>query len=157
MLGARLRFADGTCGTVYRETVCDLVPAQPCTLVVSFRLKLVRGRGHAAFRIESELNTPLFVGFPGFVSKLWLAHDELGRYRGFYEWDGPVRADDYARALWQVLALVSDRTSIHYQVLPAVRRDDVLNDPTVLRTFSGGGEWWRVVDEPRADEARRTA
>jgi hypothetical protein len=28
------------------------------------------------FRAESLLNTPLFVGFPGFVSKLWLAHDE---------------------------------------------------------------------------------
>jgi hypothetical protein len=28
------------------------------------------------FRAESILNTPLFAGFPGFVSKLWLAHDE---------------------------------------------------------------------------------
>jgi hypothetical protein len=47
----------------------------------------VRGLGHAAFRGESLLNTPLFAGFPGFVSKLWLANDGLGRYRGLYEWD----------------------------------------------------------------------
>src|SRR5688572_5354701 len=57
----------------------------------------VRGWGHALFRWESLLNTPLFVGFAGFVSKLWLAHDEDGVYRGFYEWDGPARAEYYAR------------------------------------------------------------
>ena len=60
----------------------------PVVLVVAFRLRWVRGRGHALFRVESVLNTPLFVGFPGFVSKLWLANDENGVYRGFYEWDG---------------------------------------------------------------------
>jgi hypothetical protein len=34
--------------------------------------------GIALFRWESLLNTPLFVSFPGFVSKLWLADDEHG-------------------------------------------------------------------------------
>jgi hypothetical protein len=63
----------------------------------------VRGLGHAAFRRESLLNTPLFAGFPGFVSKLWLADDDLGRYRGPYEWDDPLLAENYARALWRVL------------------------------------------------------
>ncbi|HEY6313967.1 MAG TPA: hypothetical protein VIY52_24655 [Streptosporangiaceae bacterium] len=43
----------------------------------------------------------------GLVSKLWLADDERGRYRGLYEWDGPRLAENYARALWRVLALVS--------------------------------------------------
>ena len=47
---------------------------------------------------ESLLNTPLFVGFPGFVSKLWLAHDEHGVYRGLYEWDGPARGRGTTRA-----------------------------------------------------------
>jgi FAD binding domain len=55
--------------------------ADPCVLVVEFRLRAVRRRGHAVFRRESLLNTPLFAGFPGFVSKLWLADDERGRYR----------------------------------------------------------------------------
>ena len=81
---------------------------------------------------ESLLNTPLFVGFPGFVSKLWLAHDENGAYRGFYQWNGAQLADAYVRALWWVLALVSVRSSIHYVVLPGLRRDDVLADPTIL-------------------------
>jgi hypothetical protein len=42
----------------------------PRVLVVEFRLRAVRGRGHAVFRRESLLNTPLFAGFPGFCSKL---------------------------------------------------------------------------------------
>ena len=80
------------------------------------------------FRWESLLNTPLFVGFPGFVSKLWLANDDRGRYRGLYQWDGPRRADHYARALWRVLALVSVPGSIHYVVLSGLRRDELLSE-----------------------------
>jgi len=106
-VGTRVRFADGTSATAYRETVADSgTIREPCVLVVEFTLRAVRGWGHAAFRRESLLNTPLFVGFPGFVSKLWLTSDERGRYRGLYQWDGIGRADDYARALWRVLELV---------------------------------------------------
>jgi len=147
-VGTRLRFADGTSARVYRETVVDRgATADPCVLVVEFRLRAVRGRGHAAFRAESLLNTPLFAGFPGLVSKLWLASDERGRYRGLYEWDGPRRAEAYARALWRVLALVSVPGSIHYVVLPGLRRDELLARPHVL---AGGAEetpaWWRLVE-----------
>ena len=114
-------------------------------LVVEFRLRAVRGRGHAVFRRESLLNTPLFAGFPGFVSKLWLADDERGRYRGLYEWDGPQLAENYARALWRVLALVSVRGSIHYVVLPGLRRDALLDRPQVLDGAAAdaqpGGAW----------------
>src|SRR6202012_5448578 len=99
--GTPLRFADGTSARGYRETGAERgATLAPCVLVVEFRLRAVRGLGHAAFRRESLLNTPLFAGFPGFVSKLWLAHDEQGRYRGLYQWDGARRADRYARALW---------------------------------------------------------
>jgi hypothetical protein len=147
-VGTRLRFADGTSAPVYRETVIDYgaAPAR-CVLVVTFTLRWVRGWGHAVFRAESLLNTVLFAGFPGLVSKLWLANDSLGRYRGVYEWDGPERADQYARALWRVLALVSVPGSIHYVVLPGQPRDEFLCEP------QAGGEqapeqpaWWRVVE-----------
>ena len=100
-VGRVIRFGDGTTARVYRETTTTRPGAvAPCVLVVGFRLRLVRGRGHVAFEWESLLNTPLFVGFPGFVSKLWLAHDEQGTYRGFYEWDDPRAAASYACALW---------------------------------------------------------
>ncbi len=154
-VGMRLRFADGSSSCVYRETVAGpCVAHDPCLLVVAFRLRAVRGRGHQVFRWESLLNTPLFVGFPGFLSKLWVAHDRDGVYRGVYEWDGPSRAEFYARSLWHVLALVSVPGSIHYTIVPGVRRDDVLADPRCLGgtdAATGAAGWWRPVESlPRA-------
>jgi hypothetical protein len=144
----RLSFADGTSARVYRETVVDHdAPGEACSLVVEFRLRFVRGWGHAVFRWESLLNTPLFVGFPGFVSKLWLTHDERGRYRGIYEWDGPERAEHYARALWRVLALVSVRGSIGYVIVPGLRRDDLIQTsvPRQRPSEVDGNNWWLPV------------
>jgi hypothetical protein len=117
-------------------------------LVVAFRLRAVKGWGHAVFRAESLLNTPLFIGFPGFVSKLWLAHDQHGVYRGVYQWDGPDQAEQYARSLWRVLALVSVPGSIHYQVAPGLKRDAVLAAPRLLDATSpqAPAAWWRLVD-----------
>ncbi|CAM5544536.1 hypothetical protein SALBM217S_07684 [Streptomyces griseoloalbus] len=146
-VGRRLDFADGTGARVYRETrLGSGLAKEPCTLVVVFRLRLVRGPAHALFRRESLLNTPLFVGFPGFASKLWLAHDERGRYRGVYEWDGPRRAEHYARSLWRVLALVSEPGSIRYAIVPGVRRDDVIADPRLVEDPEPeAAAWWRTV------------
>jgi hypothetical protein len=147
-VGRVIRFADGSEGRVFRETVVDRPPAaDACVLVVAFRLRGVDGRGHAAFERESLLNTPLFVGFPGFVSKLWLAHDAHGTYRGLYEWDGTGRAEYYARALWRVLELVSEKGSIDFRVLPGLRRDDVLAEPARLdgHLEHEREPWWRVV------------
>ena len=77
-VGMRLRFADGTSARVFRETTVDRgATLDPCVLVVEFRLRAVRGRGHAVFRQESLLdNRPSRL--PGLVSKLWLADDERG-------------------------------------------------------------------------------
>ncbi|WP_051942909.1 hypothetical protein [Streptacidiphilus rugosus] len=148
-VGERLRFADGTSALVYRETRLDNRTApDACALVVAFRLRAVRGRGHTLFRWVSLLNTPLFVGFPGFGSKLWLAADERGRYRGVYEWDGAERAEHYARCLWRVLALVSARGSIRYRVIPRVRRDDLVRPPAGGPRARAEREdgWWLPVD-----------
>lgn len=149
-VGMRLRFADGTSARVYRETVVDGTPKDPCALLVEFRLWAwaVRGqRTHAIFRRESLLNTPLFVGFPGFVSKLWLASDEHGVYRGVYEWDGPERAEHYARSLWREHALGCEPGSIHYRVLPGLRRDALLAAPHQLdATPDGETAWWRPLE-----------
>lgn len=154
-VGQVLRFADGSGGRIYRETTVKEAGADsPVVLVVAFRLRWVRGWGHAVFRAESLLNTPLFVGFPGFVSKLWLSHDDNGVYRGFYEWDGAQLADSYVRALWWVLALVSVHGSIRYVVLPGLHRDDVLADPRVLDRIAPEQRqaWWRLTAvEPRSD------
>ena len=147
-LGQYLCFADGTASRVYRETVVDRPPpSDPAVLVVGFRLRLVRGRGHDLFRYESLLNTPLFVGFPGFISKLWMANDEHGLYRGLYQWDGAGQAERYARALWRVLALVSVPGSIHYRVLPGLLREDLLSNPQLVPADESG-TWWRLTAVP---------
>ena len=144
-VGDQLYFADGTSARVYRETVVDRRPAaEPTVLVVAFRLRGVRGVGHHLFRLESVLNTPLFVGFDGFVSKLWLAHDSRGTYRGLYEWDNARLAEAYARALWRVLALVSVRGSIGYHVIPGMHRDELLQNPATVGA-EGRDDWWRLI------------
>lgn len=149
-VGRVLRFADGSTCRVYRETTVDRGRiAEPCVLVVAFRLRLVRGRRmHRLFEVESILNTPLFVGFPGYVSKLWCTHDDSGVYRGLYEWDGALRARDYASALWRVLELGCVPGSIRYRVLPGLRRDDVLADPRLMEVDgveASDRSWWRLI------------
>ena len=150
-LGTLLRFADGTTARVFRETVVDRGPPEdPCILVVAFRLRLLRGRWHKLFFWECILNTPLFVGFPGFVSKLWLDHDEHDDYRGLYEWNDPESAEHYARSLWRVLQLVCRRDAIRYVVLDGLHRQAVLADPETLEPLDPSGHaWWRVTGSSR--------
>jgi hypothetical protein len=146
--GRRVTFADGTTAAVYRETRLRCPPPpDPALIVVAFRLRLVDSeRAHAAFRAESLLNTVLFVGFPGFVSKLWLHHDEAGRYRGLYQWNGADSAEVYVGSLRRVLELVSRPGSIDHRVLPGLSRDDVLRAPDLVRTDPASRDWWRPVD-----------
>ncbi len=154
-VGRLVRFADGTSARVYRETLVDRPPPRaPAVLVVAFRLRWVRhGWAHRLFRLESLLNTVLFAGFAGFVSKLWLCHDEHGRYRGLYQWDGPDLALAYVRALWWPLALLSEPPSITYRIVPGLWRDDLLEDPASLDALAGpdalagapAGSWWRLL------------
>jgi hypothetical protein len=148
-VGRTLRWADGTTSTVYRETTADHTPIEPCTLLVRFRLRGVRRPiWHALFRFVSELNTVLFAGFPGFVSKLWCAADENGVYRGVYDWDVAASAHAYVRALWWALMVVSVRSSIEYVVVPGVRRDEVLRDPGVAASNPAWCRPVEVVTEP---------
>lgn len=146
--GREISFADGGRAAVYRETVINgPVPSEPAVLVVGFRLRGVRSEwAHRLFRWESELNTMLFAGFPGLVSKLWLRHDKNGLYRGVYQWDGAGRAAAYARSLWWLLALVSDVRSIQWVVLPGLNRDAFLSYPELSGDFIGASDgWWRPI------------
>jgi hypothetical protein len=149
-VGRRLRFADGSTAGIYRETrVMGREPAEPAVLIVGFTLRVVHtARAHAVFRTESLLNTMFFAGFPGFESKLWLRHDERGRYRGLYQWDGSDEAEYYVAALHHVLGPVSRTGSIDHKVLPGRRRDELLRHPEEPVNSARGWPpaWWRVVD-----------
>ncbi|QGW23383.1 MULTISPECIES: hypothetical protein [unclassified Dietzia] len=149
-VGRVIRFDDGSSARVYRETrVEDGRATDPAVVVVGFVLRGVRGRGHLLFRLESWLNIPLFVGFPGFTSKLWLGHDGLGRYRGLYEWDGAERAITYVESLAWLLDMVCVPGTVMAQVIPSTHRDDVLarrGEPSV--DMDGERRWWLPVAPP---------
>lgn len=151
-LGRRLTFADGTTSLVFRETAMAGVPiADPAVLVVQFRLRLIGTNrlAHGLFWRECLLHTPLFAGFPGFRTKLWLSDVQTGVYRGVYEWDGADRAVAYAETLARLLRLVSQRGSVRYHVVPGLRRDDLLAG---MAARFRGREWWRLVAMPSAVE-----
>jgi hypothetical protein len=148
-VGERLRFEDGTTSTVFRETVLREVTREPALLVVQFRLRLLGPRPlpHRLFRAESIANTPLFAGFPGFLSKLWLCDDSTGVYRGIYEWDGADQAAFYAETLSTLLRLVSVPGTVRYRLVAGIRRDDFLQEPrsvTASRPTGPMESWWRL-------------
>jgi hypothetical protein len=131
-LGRRPCFGDGTTSFVFRETaICGHDPQDPAVLVVQFRLRAFGHRRflHALFRRECILHTPLFAGFPGFQTKLWLSDTATGTYRGLYEWDGVGRAVDYADHLVRLLIPLSTRGSVRYHVIPGIRRHDLFTAP----------------------------
>jgi hypothetical protein len=149
-LDRRLCFADGTTSFVFRETaVRDGQSRDPAVLIVEFQLRAI-GRSrlwHALFRRECILHTPLFAGFLGFRSKLWITDTTTGNYRGLYEWDGAGRAVDYADRLVRLLALVSTRGSVRYHVVPGLRREAFLRDPALAPAGPGPKTdgWWRLA------------
>jgi hypothetical protein len=158
-LGRRLGFADHTTSFVFRETaIRDGDPRDPAVLVVQFRLRAL-GRSrllHAVFRRECILHTPLFAGFPGFWSKLWISDPATGTYRSLYEWDGAEWAGDYADHLVRLLTPLSTGGSVRYHVTPGICRRDLFGDPALVVADRGRGdhEWWRLSEPGEAAAAR---
>jgi hypothetical protein len=157
-LGRRLCFADGTTSFVFRETaVRDPDPQDPAVLVVQFRLRAFGHRRllHAVFRRECILHTPLFAGFPGFHSKLWISDTTTGTYRGLYEWDGAGRAVDYADHLVRLLVPLSTPGSVRYHVIPGIRRQDLFaaSGLAVAGQEPGADAWWRLAEPLEAAPA----
>jgi hypothetical protein len=152
-LGARLRFADGSSSFVFRETaVTGAGTSDPTLLVIQFRLAALASNPllHAAFRRECVLHTPLFAGFPGFRSKLWIDDVETGVYRGIYQWQGGDLARRYAARMVALLAPFSNVGTARYQVVERLRRDEFLLRPEVAPAHAEG-DWWRLA-EPIARE-----
>jgi hypothetical protein len=147
-LGAWLTFADGSSSFVFRETaVTEAATSEPTLLVIQFRLAALGSNQllHAAFRRECVLHTPLFAGFPGFRSKLWIDDVETGVYRGVYEWQGADLARHYAARMVALLAPFSNAGTACHQVVEGIRRDDFLLHPA-LAPDDVGGDWWRLAE-----------
>jgi hypothetical protein len=126
-------------------------------LVVQFRLRAFGHRRflHALFRRECILHTPLFAGFQGFCSKLWISDTATATYRGLYEWDGPERAADYASQLVRLLIPLSTGGSVGYHVVPGIRRQDLFDarGPASDGPKQGADAWWRLAEPLEAAPA----
>jgi hypothetical protein len=146
-LGARLTFADGSSSFVFRETAVAKDTSDPTLLVIQFRLAALGSNGvlHAAFRRECVLHTPLFAGFAGFRSKLWIDDVETGVYRGLYQWQGGDLARHYAARMVALLAPFSNAGTARYQVVERVRRDEFLARPNIAPAHAEG-DWWRLAE-----------
>ena len=146
-VGAMLSFRDGTTSRVFRETrVVDAAAADPVLLVIRFRLAFLDDLGplHAGFRRECLIHTPLFAGFRGFRSKLWLEDADTRIYRGVYQWDGEKDAAGYAARMVGLLAPFSNRGTARSHVVPGLTRSDYLLDPDVTTGGASDG-WWRLA------------
>lgn len=146
-IGDTLTFADGTTSRVFRETrVADVATSAPALLVIKFRLAFLDDLAplHAAFRRECLIHTPLFAGFRGFRSKLWLDDDRTRIYRGIYEWDGAEDAAAYAARMVGLLAPFSNRETAESHIVPGLTVSDNLTDPGATVGGESDG-WWRLA------------
>jgi hypothetical protein len=149
-VGAMLSFRDGTTSRVFRETlVVGATTDDPVLLVIGFRLAFLDDLGplHARFRRECLIHTPLFAGFRGFRSKLWLEDEDTRIYRGVYQWDGARDAAAYAARMVGLLAPFSNRGSARSHLVPSLTRSDYLLDPDGTTGQASDG-WWRLAHRP---------
>jgi hypothetical protein len=146
-VGAMLSFRDGTTSRVFRETyVVGAATSEPVLLVIRFRLAFLGDLGllHAGFRRECLIHTPLFAGFRGIRSKLWLEDEDTRVYRGVYQWDGEEDAATYAARMVGLLAPFSNRVTARSQLVPGLTRSDFLLDPDATTGEVSDG-WWRLA------------
>lgn len=149
--GGQIIFGNGTSVRVFRETVVDREDSgNPTVRVVEYRLQAVHGWAHTlfrwfSFRWFSVVATPLFAGSAGFVSKLWLADDRNGLYRGIYEWDSIEHAESYADIFRSIVSPLATPDSVAYHIVPDKSRPEFLAECECLTSAapSALSAWWR--------------
>lgn len=105
--------------SVFRETENKTMSAgRPVTLVVGFRLKLLRSSSvlHWIFQRVCILTTPFRSGTKGFGIKLWMVYPDSKNYLGIYDWRGMQNAQNYVDSLTRILRPLSVKGSVWYQL-----------------------------------------
>jgi hypothetical protein len=150
LIGSTVEFMDGSTSRIFRETcVANAVTAEPVLLVIRFRLAFLGDVEalHTGFRYECLIHTPLFAGFPGFRTKLWLEDLHTRTYRGIYQWDGTDAAAAYADRMVGLLAPFSNRGTVRRHTVPGLLRPAYLADPAAT-TGDEDDAWWRLTRGP---------
>jgi hypothetical protein len=113
---------DGRTYEIFRRTTssaADEDAGELVTLAVWFHLRLVPAwaqRRRTIFERESILNTLLFAGFAGYVSKLWMVDPETNEFAGLYEWRGREEAERYAHYITSVLRPLSSHGRVGWEI-----------------------------------------
>lgn len=118
-LGKNFRVRDGQTYSVFHDTISDKNYSQPeVTLIVHFRLKLIRNNSffHWLFQSLCLLDTPVWVGFPGFRRKFWMVDIHTKDYLGIYRYEGSENAKSYAEYISAVLIPLSTKNSVWFEV-----------------------------------------
>jgi hypothetical protein len=92
---------------------------EPCAvLVVGFRLKFIGSNPilHWLFQRICVISTPIWSGFRGFRTKLWMVDLQDKNYIGIYEWAGDENAHAYAEWLTEILRRLSTTGSVWYEI-----------------------------------------
>jgi hypothetical protein len=125
--GRLAQLPDGRSFKIFRRTTCSASEDdenEPVVLSVWFHLRFVPAwarRRRTLFERESILNTLVFAGFPGYVSKLWMVDPETNEFAGLYEWRGREAAERYARYITSVLRPLSSHGLVDWDITPADR------------------------------------
>jgi len=121
---------DGRRYVVFRETSCDTpTSTRPVTLVVWFRLRAIPPGARLRRRIFERaciVNTLLFAGVPGYVTKLWMVNPPTSDYAGLYSWRSASEAESYGRYITSILRPLSARGSIGFNVVADRTLDEYL-------------------------------
>jgi hypothetical protein len=120
MIGQVFRNADGREYVIFRQTILDPPPGQVQRPEAMFRVqfqvsRIVPWRD----RLVIALKSPIFVGLPGFRSKLWMVDEKHCTYQGVYEWDRLEDAEAYVHsASMDFMTGVAVPGGISYEILP---------------------------------------
>jgi hypothetical protein len=98
-IGQMFTNADGHRFTIFKETVLDPTLGQTRGPEAMFRVQFQVSRIRTWLdRLVIAVKAPIFVGAPGFRSKLWMVDERTNTYQGVYEWDTLADAEAYAHS-----------------------------------------------------------
>ena len=122
--------------TVFRETESRDGTTDPSTvLVVGFRLRFLGSNSllHWLFQRICIISTPIWSGFRGFRTKLWMVDYGSKNYLGIYEWAGEQNALSYAEWLVNILRRLSTERSVWYEIYRNKELDEYLRVNRVVQ------------------------
>ena len=119
-IGEALAMEEGQEFVNFRQVIVDPNQDQPAKPGATFRVRFhVAHMSAKQNKLFLLLPIPLFVGLPGFRSKLWMLNETNGDFQGVYEWDTVQDAEKYAVSFaMKFMTMRSVPGSVSYEIIP---------------------------------------